>query len=37
MTLISAAPFPQLAKEADVLCQSDKDQQVLWDLREQHM
>lgn len=21
-------PFPQLAKEADVLCQSDKDQQV---------
>lgn len=31
MTLISVLLFSQLAKEADVLCESDKDQQVLWD------
>lgn len=28
MWLTSVLPFLQLAKEADVLCQSDKDQQV---------
>lgn len=28
MRLTFVLPFPQLAKEADVLCQSDKDQQV---------